>query len=441
MRLIKFLLILILLQSCSFDNKSGIWKNENNLNENEENLFKDFKTLTSLERSFTKLIPIKKNFKFKLSNPKTNLSWSDIFFKQDNNFINFKYNDLNQEIFKGKKITRHKITNPLLYDNKNIVVTDIKGNIFVFSIIKNTIISKFNFYKKKYKNIDLFLNIILEENIIYVSDNIGYLYAFDYVNNKVLWAQNYKIPFRSNLKIQENKLIGVNQNNNLFFINKKDGLIIKSFPTEDNIVKNNFINNLSIENDDIFFLNTYGSLYSIDVRLMQINWFINLNQALNLNLGNLFDGQPIINNNKNIIIISDKYTYIIENVSGTIVKKKNFSSRIKPVLMKNYLFLVTKNNLLISLDIRNGEIIYSYDINQKISEFLNIKKKIVDPQSIMIVNNKIFVFLKNSFFLIFDINGTLEEVRKFKSKINSYPIIVEDKILYLNKKNKLLIVN
>ena len=160
----------------------------------------------------------------------------------------------------------------------------------------------------------------------------------------------------------------------------------------------------------IFFLNTYGSLYSIDVRLMQINWFINLNQALNLNLGNLFEGQPIINNNKNIIIISDKYTYIIENVSGTIVMKKNFSSRIKPVLMKNYLFLVTKNNLLISLDIRNGEIIYSYDINQKISEFLNIKKKIVDPQSIMIVNNKIFVFLKNSFFLIFDINGTLEEV-------------------------------
>ena len=149
MRLIKFLLILILLQSCSFDNKSGIWKNENNLNENEENLFKDFKTLTSLERSFTKLIPIKKNFKFKLSNPKTNLNWSDIFFKQDNNFINFKYNDLNQEIFKGKKITRHKITNPLLYDNKNIVVTDIKGNIFIFSIIKNTIISKFNFYKKK----------------------------------------------------------------------------------------------------------------------------------------------------------------------------------------------------------------------------------------------------------------------------------------------------
>ena len=34
---------------------------------------------------------------------------------------------------------------------------------------------------------------------------------------KLLWAKNYKIPFRSNLKIYKNKLIAANQNNNLFF--------------------------------------------------------------------------------------------------------------------------------------------------------------------------------------------------------------------------------
>ena len=32
-------------------------------------------------------------------------------------------------------------------------------------------------------------------------------------------------------------------------------------------------------------------------------------------------------------------------------------------------FLITKNNLLISMDLNNGKIIYSYDINKKISEF------------------------------------------------------------------------
>ena len=49
------------------------------------------------------------------------------------------------------------------------------------------------------------------------------------------------------------------------------------------------------------------------------------------------------------------------------------------------------------------QILYSYNINQKISEFLNIKKKAVEFKEIMIVNDKIFIFLKNSYLLIFNV--------------------------------------
>ena len=35
-------------------------------------------------------------------------------------------------------------------------------------------INKFNFYKKKYKKIKKNLNLIVENNIIYVSDNLGF---------------------------------------------------------------------------------------------------------------------------------------------------------------------------------------------------------------------------------------------------------------------------
>ena len=59
----------------------------------------------------------------------------------------------------------------------------------------------------------------------------------------------------------------------------------------------------------------------------------------------------------------------------------------------------------------------------------------------MIVNGKIFIFLKNSYLLIFNIDGSLEEIKKFKSKIKSFPIIIEDSILFVNDKNKLLITN
>jgi len=103
--------------------------------------------------------------------------------------------------------------------------------------------------------------------------------------------------------------------------------------------------------------------------------------------------------------------------------------------------LITKNNFLICLSLKNKEIVYSYDINQKIAEFLNLKKKKVEPQSIFLVNNKIFIFLENNYLLIFNVNGEIEEVRKLPSKIHSNPIFINNLMLYLDQKNKLLILN
>ena len=92
---------------------------------------------------------------------------------------------------------------------------------------------------------------------------MGFLYAFDYFKKKVIWAKNYKVPFRSNLKIYKNKIIAASQNNDLYFFNKKTGETISLIPTEETKVKNKFINNISISEDFSLYLNTYGSLYSI----------------------------------------------------------------------------------------------------------------------------------------------------------------------------------
>ena len=127
------------------------------------------------------------------------------------------------------------------------------------------------------------MNTIIENEIIYVSDNLGYLYSFNIKTNNLIWAKNYKVPFRSNLKIEGNNLIAANQDNYLYFFDKKNGEIVKLFPTEKNEVKNNFINNLSVSDNYTFFLNTYGSLYSLVNQSLKVNWFVNLNRSIDLN--------------------------------------------------------------------------------------------------------------------------------------------------------------
>ena len=85
-------------------------------------------------------------------------------------------------------------------------------------------------------------------------------------------------------------MIAAHQNNDLHFFNKTNGEIIKLIPTEENIVKNEFINNLAISENNLFYLNTYGSLYSINMNNLNIEWFLNLNESLDLNSSNLFYG-------------------------------------------------------------------------------------------------------------------------------------------------------
>ena len=108
-------------------------------------------------------------------------------------------------------------------------------------------------------------HVIIENNVIYVADNMGYLYAINYIDKKVIWAKNYKKPFRSNLKITQDDLLVADQDNLFYFINKYDGNKRKSIPTEEVILKNNFYNSLANDNSNIFYLNTFGSLYSINV--------------------------------------------------------------------------------------------------------------------------------------------------------------------------------
>ena len=434
------LIILFFIFGCSFDNKTGIWKNENILSKKNDP-FEDFVEINVSTNNFKKIIAKKKDFKFKLENPINNFSWHDIYYSENNNLKNFKYDYNLKQIYRSKKISRNNLENNFLFSNENLIFTDIKGDIIIFSISKKKVIYKFNFYKKKYKNIEKKLNIILSEDLLYVFDNIGYIYALDINNNKIVWANKNDVPFRSNIKVYKNKLISSDQNNKIYFINKKDGKILTIIPTEETLVKNKFENNLSVSGELTFFINTFGSLYAINNKNMRIIWFVNLNQSINLNPSNIFYGNQIISNGKNLVLSSNDYTYIFDQFTGTTIYKKNFSSNLRPIIIGDFLFIITKEKLLICTNIVNGEIVYSYDINNKIAEFLNTKKYDVKFKHMMILNNKLIVFLKNSYFLIFNIDGELEQVNKLPKKINSFPIVIDKSLIYLDTRNKISIID
>ena len=440
---VYYFLIIFLVSGCSFDNKSGIWNNENIISTNSKKAQGEFVELNELLKIeiFNKTIDLNNEFKFNLSSPVNNFEWRDYFYKNSNNFDNFKYSKLDNEIFKSKKLSRKKSEGFAIFENNKFIFSNQEGDIILFLVSENRILNKFNFYKK-FKNLKKKLNLIIENNIIYVSDNLGYLYAYDSKLNKILWAKNYKIPFRSNMKVDNNNIYTSNQNNDFLIIEKNSGEVLKKIPTEENNIQNIFINNIALdEKNFLFFLNSYGSLYSIDTNTLQVRWFINLNQSLNSNYLNNFLSSEIVYHKKKIIISTNYYTYIINSENGFIISKLNFSSKVKPIINNNYLFLVTKNNFLIAFDLINLKILYSYNIDDQVAKKLKIKKKKISLKDLLLVNDDLLILLNNSYILYFDIRGKLKVIKKLNASMNTKPIFVDNAMLYLDNKNKLRILN
>ena len=56
-----------------------------------------------------------------------------------------------------------------------------------------------------------------------------------------------------------------------------------------------------------------------------------------------------------------------------------------------------------------------------------------------ILNGNIFIFIKDSYFIKYDIKGRFKDFKKLPSKIQSLPIVIDNFILYLNNKNKIFV--
>ena len=169
----------LLTLGCSFDNKTGIWTNNKPEKEITDQRFKDFKQLLVKDEEFYQIIKPSKELKIELESQVTTQNWNEEHYNGLNNIENFGYSDLDELIFKSKKLSKHQISDSILFDGENIITTDVKGNLIFFSTSSQNFF-KFNFYKKNFKKLEKKLIIIRDNNIIFVAENIGYLYAYDY---------------------------------------------------------------------------------------------------------------------------------------------------------------------------------------------------------------------------------------------------------------------
>lgn len=436
----KIIIILFfssIVYGCSFDNKSRIWtgseviakKNSYN-NDNLEPIFKKTKDQLIVKSQVTN-----KNLILLESNNYKN--WQQRYLNNKNNIGNLQYaNNGNYE--KLSKISKHPINENYLIDGDNLIFSDVKGNITVYSLSKNKLLFTYNFYKKKLRKNNKNIKLIIKNNIIIAADNLGYLYALDYRNKKLKWAKNFLVPFRSNIKIIDNILFIADEKNKILQIDFNNGEKLDELYTQPAKIVSSFESNLAFDdNKDLFFLSTTGNLYALNlINNKIIKWVINLNTENDVS----FNSKPIIIQNDKILITTKNNIYLYTN-KGARLWEKNIESNTKPLISGNVIFLVNKDNYLILIDVITGKILFSDKVSSIISQTFDEKfnKKIKYIKNIFLFNEKLLLISDNAYFLELklDKNMTINSIMKKPYDIGSDILIVNKKMIIISKKKRI----
>ena len=440
-RIFFVLFLTILLNNCSFDNKTGIWtgsdqvekKKKEDANQNIELVFKKQSTIVEEKELDNQILNLDKPISYK--------EWRQSFQNKFNNISNVLF--LNEGNYKKLSKVSNSLVNKniLVYEN-NLFFSDQKGNIGVFSLSKNQLIFKYNFYKNKFKKTKKDIKIIIKEDIIIAADNFGYVYSINYKKNKILWAKNFLIPFRSNLKIINGIIFLSDEKNKIVLLDIKNGNKIDELYTQPSKTVSSYESNLAVDDDNnLLFLSTGGSLYSLNlINNKRINWIQNFKLENEI----VFNGNPITIS-KNQIIISTDDSISLLNTNGVRIWNLNIKSKVSPIISGNTIFTINSDNFLVLIDKNSGQIKYSKNLYSILANDFkkSFQRKIKKIDHLFLTDNKLLLISENSYFIEINLKGVvnISSIKKNPFKISSDIIFLINEMIFVDSSKRIYKVN
>jgi len=437
-----FFLYFILVSHCSFDNKTGIWNGENEtkrtseLKKNEDNN-SSFVQIYSSEDPYYKEISLEKPIS--LSEPIKNLSWPMSNLNHQNFLGNIYLSGINN-MFLKKKIGKNKfstvnvISSPLIYD-RSIIFADNNGTIFNISL-GGEIIWKKNIYQKIYKKVYKNLVFSIYQNNLYVADNLGFIYSINLLNGKIEWIKNHSIPLKSDIKIYDNKIFLINQDNRIICFNAKDGTKIWDIRTISSFIKLQiFLSSAISKQGDLIVINSAGDLLKIKINNGTMFWSFNTLASTMLHDADFFKSSKIVISENNIIISVKSSIFSFDLNTGYNNWKQEVSTVGAPIVVENKIFIVTHNGFFVILDKNNGKIISSTSI----LKILKKRKQNTVITGYIMGSGKIYSTTANGYLIVSSaVSGKVENFKKIGYPIASSPIINDGKLYILTKNSRLL---
>ena len=435
------LFLFFLISGCSFDKKNrlGVWTGVNEKKRAAELEIEQGKELINIYSTKKQSLPeVKSNNVIKISKPQNNSSWQTSNLNLQNYTGNIYLSGIDF-VFLKKKIGKNKfklsraMSSPVIFED-NIIFADDVGTIYNVNK-RGKIRWKINIYKKVYKKIYKTLTFSISNNIIYASDNIGFVYSVDLNTGKILWIKNQGVALKSELKVFEDKIFLVNQDNRIICLDINNGSKLWDIRMVASFIKmQNFLPLAISKEGALVVLTSSGDLMRINANTGKISWSLNTTPSAFAHDTDFFNSSSIVITDNEIIFFAFNTIFSFNLDNGRNNWRERISSTITPVVDGTNIFFVSDNGFFVTLNRNSGKIIRSSNI-LKILKTRNQETKIT---GFVMGSSKIYATTRNGFLIICSpATGKVEGFKKIGGEINSSPIISDGSLFILTEKSKI----
>uniref|UniRef100_UPI00404ACD1D PQQ-binding-like beta-propeller repeat protein n=1 Tax=Candidatus Pelagibacter sp. TaxID=2024849 RepID=UPI00404ACD1D len=430
-RLLLIFIAIFLLNNCSFNENSRLWKDKEQPLENQENVTQIFAEEQSVS------LELNPDISLDLSNIKSSNKIVD----NQNNFGPLSYNGTLQKNgnFKFSKLENLDQFNlKPAFLNEGIIFFDNKGSVLRFND-EQKIIWKNNFYSKSEKKLKPKLNFAINNEDLIVVDNIAKYFSINLNSGKLNWIKNNSYPFNSDIKIFKDKFFAIDYKNTLRCFKIMDGSECWNLQTEDSFTISNSKFSLIILDGKVIFNNSIGDITAVDIETGLIAWQLPtqsssiINETYNFKMSKLVsDGDAIFfSNNKNEF-------YSIDVKTGTTNWINKINSNLTPILTKDLIFTVSNEGFLFTIQKSTGNIIR---INYLYKDYKEKKRKELKPIGFVIGNTNIYISNNDGKLIVVDLsNGKVNFIEKIGGDTISEPFIANQN-LYVIKSGSIVRYN
>ncbi|MDC0417420.1 PQQ-binding-like beta-propeller repeat protein [Candidatus Pelagibacter sp.] len=425
-------LILLVLANCSFDTKTGIWTDSKPLAKEKNNSIEIFKKKKSFQKELNSSV------KLELDLENLNKVKSDIN-TNNNGVIKKKISIKEISKFKFKKIDYFNHFEPdLVFDNENYVFFDDKSNILKFDK-KFKLVWKKNFYTKKERKLNPILTLALNNGDLIVTDTIGKIYKINFLTGNLIWEKNNTFPFNSELKIYENRAYVIDINNTLRCFSLENGKELWKFDSENTFLKSNKRNSIVLKNDVVFFNNSMGDVVAVDAINGSLIWLTpTQNSSIYENAFSLKLSDLVIDNGDLLFSTNKNEFYSINLSNGIVNWKQNINSSVRPIILGNLIFTISNEGYLFIIQKLSGNII---KVNDIFKNFKKTKRNQINPVGFIISSDKIIVSNDNGKLLVVNLKtGQIESILKIDNEKISRPFVFDNQLV-LVKDNAIIRLN